>query len=164
MNSLRSRGVSMVEILIAALIIGVSAIPVLELVRSGTSQLEVTEIEAAARQLGSDVLERVAAPLMSGDKEKEIEQKFRGLMKTPLRWSQIVNADDSLKKDFPKKGQGLPELLDLYDVRVRLEVKSPYPHASLGPSSTLEAYIVTVDWKDRKDERKEVTFARLVEM
>lgn len=158
--ALRRRGLTLIEVLIAAMIIGVSAIPVLELVRSGTSQLEVSEIEAAARQLGSDLLERVAGPSFGTD--KGLTDAFKKLLATDVRWSDVWKADDSLKKAFPT--EGLPALLDLHDVRLRLEVQSPYDHPDLGTAKALEAYIVTVSWTDRNDQRKEVAFARLVDL
>lgn len=157
----RRSGLSLVEVLIAAVIIGVSAIPVLELVRSGTAQLEVSEIEAASRQLGADVLERIAGPSL-GDKEKGLSAKFVSTMKGDLRWDEVIKEDPSLARNFPF--DGIRSLLDLAEVRVAVEKKSPVEHPALGPAKQLEAYIVKVSWKDRNEERKEVTYARLVDL
>src|SRR5260370_453394 len=92
----RKTGLSLIEILIGAVIIGVSAVPVLELVRSGTSQLEVSEIEAAPRQLGADVLERVAGPPLIHD--KGLSEALLMLKEKPGRWEQVIQADPPLKK------------------------------------------------------------------
>jgi hypothetical protein len=154
------RALSLAEVVIAALIVGVSAIPVLELVRSGTSQLEVSEIEAAARQLGSDVLERVAGPSFGAD--KGLTDAFKKLLETDVRWSDVIKADASLGKEFPP--EGLSSLLDLHDTRLRLKIESPYDHPDLGPAKKLEAYTVTVSWNDRNGIKKEVTFARLIDL
>lgn len=154
----RRRALSLVEVLIGAVIIGVSAIPVLELVRSGTSRLEVTEIEVAARQVGSDLLERVAGPGLGVD--KGLTDAFKALINQQFSWSQLLKEDKSLARAFP--AAALNPLLELADVRVRLQVESPFEHPTLGKLEDLEAYSVTVTWNDR-DVRKQVTFARLVD-
>ena len=156
---MKRRALSLVEVVIAAMIIGVSAIPVLELVRSGTSRLEVTEIEVAARQVGSDLLERVAGHPLGQD--KGLSEQFKNLLDQEFRWSQVLEKDTSLKKNFP--ADALNPLLEQHDVRVKLEIKSPWEHPSQGKVDGLEAVSVTVSWTDRNDERKKVTLARVVE-
>lgn len=155
------RGLSLVEVLIAAVIIGVAAIPVIELVRSGTVHLQVSEVEAASRQLGADVLERIAGTAL-GDKEKGLSAKFLTNMKGDLRWDEVIKEDPSLARKFPF--EGMKTLLDLAEVRISIERKSPYEHPSLGPAKELESFSVKVSWKDRNDERKDVTYARLVDL
>lgn len=147
------RGLSLVEVMIAAFVVGVSAIPVLELVRSGTAQLQISEIEVAARQVGADLLERVAGPSLGED--KGLTPEFKKLLAAPVRWSQVLAADASLDAGFPK--EGLIALLDKHDTRVNLEVKPI-------PDKDLESYAVTVTWKGTNDDRRKVTFARLVEL
>lgn len=159
-GTLKRSGLSLVEVLIGAVIIGVSALPVLELVRSGTAQLEISEIEAAARQLGADLLERVAGPSIGTD--KGLPKAFEGMKSSPIRWDDVIQADAALKKDFAI--EGLRSLLDQADVRLELTIKSPFEHPVLGPAKELEAFIVTVHYTDRNDVRKKVTFARLVDL
>ena len=153
-------GLSLVEVLIGALIIGASALPVLELIRSGSAGLEITEIEAAARQLGADVLERVAGPRVGTD--RGLSESFKKLKGTRMPWEAVIKGDPALARDFPF--DGLRSLLDLHDVRLELTIQSPYEHPVLGPAKDLEAYVVKVTWKDQHDEPKEVTCARLVDL
>jgi hypothetical protein len=151
---------SLVEVLIAAVIIGVSALPILELVRSGTARLEVTEIEVAARQLGSDVLERIAGPRYDADRGlSEVFQK--ALLDQGVRWSEVIEKDEAIAKAFPTKE--LSGLLNLHDVRIRIEQRSKYALPSHPHCDELEAWVVTVSWADRHLVRTEATFARLVE-
>lgn len=154
-----NHALSLVEVLIAVVIIGLSTLPVIELVRSGTARLEVTEIEAAARQLGADVIERLAGPRLGED--RGLAPAFAAMKKTRVRWSVVVEADDALKHGYPAKE--LAALLDLHDVGLALDERDPFEHPAIGPSRDLVAYVVTVDWADANDERKKVTFARLVD-
>ena len=155
------RGLSLVEVLIAAVIIGVSTIPVLELVRSGTVRLEISEVEAACRQLGADVLERIAGPAL-GDKQKGLSATFITNMKGDLRWDDLIKQDPALAHHYPF--DGMKALLDQAEARISVDRQSPVEHPSLGPGKQLESYSVTISWKDRNDERKEVTYARLVDL
>ena len=154
----KRRGLSLVEALIGALIIGVSAISILELIRSGTSSLEVTEVEAAARQLGADVLRRVSGPRLGP--ESGITPAFRTLMGQPARWSDVLAADAALARGFPSTA--LAGLLDTADVRLSLAIK-PLVHPALGGATNVESVEVTVHFTDRNDNRKRVKLARLVE-
>lgn len=151
------RGLSLVEALIGAVIIGVSALPILELIRSGTASLEVTEAEAAARQLGADLLRRVCGPRLGP--ETGITPAFRNLLGQPARWSDVVKADAALGHGYPSGA--LASLLDTADVRLSLAVK-PFTHAALGGAS-VESVVVTVSYTDQSDRAKQVKFARLVE-
>lgn len=153
-------GLSLVEVLIGVVIVGVSALPILELVRSGTVSLEVTEVEAAARQLASDVLERASGPREGLD--RGLSEAFtNGVKGQPVAWSQVLELDPSLKRSFPVAELG--PLLDTADVRVNLQSKSPHPHAVFGKNEGIESYVVTVQWVDRNERVKKVTLARLVE-
>lgn len=154
-------GLSLVEVLIAAFIVGVSAIPVLELVRSGTSQLEISEIEVAARQVGADLLERVAGPGLGED--KGLTPAFKLRLAQPVSWGQVLDADASLAKKFPRKSS-LTDLLDKHDARVHLTVHEPYDHPVAGAARKLAAYVVTVTWTGTGDAARKVTFARLVDL
>lgn len=156
--SFRRRGLSLVEVLIGAFIIGISALPILELIRSSTSALEVTEVEVAARQFGADVLERVAGPRVGPDRGLEA---LRILMESPISWTELVKKDPTLAKSFPVYALG--SLLETADVRVFLVEKESYPHPAIGDGDELSAYRVTVSWTDRHDRRKKVTLARFVD-
>lgn len=160
MHSGDRNGLSLVEVLIAAFIVGVSAIPVLELVRSGTSQLEISEIEVAARQVGADLLERVAGPSLGED--KGLTPAFRLLLSQPVAWSQVLAADESL--DNPLQSKEIAALLDKHDTRVQLTVQEPFDHPVSGTARKLASYSVTVSWTGTADAARKVTFARLVEM
>lgn len=154
------RGLSLIEVLIAAFIVGVSAIPVLELVRSGTSQLEISEIEVAARQVGADLLERVAGPAFGED--KGIKPELKLLLSHPVSWSQVMKADKSLEN--PLQSKEIAALLDRHDTRVQLTALEPYDHPVAGHAKDLAAYVVTVSWTGTNDTTKKVTFARIADL
>jgi hypothetical protein len=156
----RRRALSLVEVLLGAFIIGVSALPILELMRSGTESLEITETEAAARQLGADLLRRLAGPRTDLDLglSKNLENDLKA---RPTRWEQMLEEDPALKHGFP--ADALKGLLDNANVRLSLEVIAPYPHEALGKAPA-QALIVTVFWTDRNGRDKKVKLARLVDM
>ena len=161
--SARSRrpGLSLVEVLMGAVIIGVSALPILELIRSGTASLEVNEIDAAARQLASDVLERLCGPNYGTPR---VPPPLRAMLRSPAAWRDFVSADPALAYGYPvSPGQPLARLLDTADVRVTLEEQSPFTAAAVPGGSDLAAYTVTVSWSDRNDQRKKVKIARIVD-
>lgn len=147
----------MVEALLGAFIIGVSALSILELVRSGTQSLEVTEAEAAARQLGADLLRRVVGPRLGP--ETGITEALRNQLGQPTRWSDLLRAEPALAHDFPTKE--LQGLLDTADVRLSLEIKD-FPHEALGPAR-VESVEVTVHFTNRNDVARQVKCARLIE-
>lgn len=151
-------GLSLVEVLIGAFIIGVSALPILELIRSSTRSLDVTEADVAARQFAADLLERAAGPRLGADRGLEV---FKDLMGAPISWSQVVQKDPVLRKSYPV--DKLMSLLDTADVRVSLVEKESYPHAAVGEGTELSAFTVTVTWVDRNDRTKKVTLARFVD-
>jgi hypothetical protein len=152
------RGLSLVEALIAAVIIGVSAISILELIRSGTASLEVTEAEAAARQLGADVLRRVCGPRLGPD--TGTTEKLTKLLATPARWSHVLEGDPALAHGFPT--EKLKSLLDSADVRLALEIQ-PAKQPALNGAPHVKTVVVTVFYTDRNARSKKVNFARLVE-
>jgi hypothetical protein len=148
----------MVEALIAAMIIGVSALSILELIRSGTASLEVTEAEAAARQLGADVLRRVCGPRLG--RETGITDKLVPLLAKPARWNQVLEGDPALAHGFPTAE--LKSLLDSADVRLSLDIQ-PAKHAALNGAPGVKTVVVTVHYTDRNARNKKVNLARLVE-
>lgn len=157
---MRARGLSLVEVLIGAVIIGVSALPVLELIRSGTRSLAITGTEAAARQLGADLVRRLSGPRIGQD--RGVSPALAALLAAPARWSQVLDADPSLAYGFPVKE--LAPLLDEADVRVALEIKSPFAHPALGSAAAVDAFIVTVYWNDANQRSRQVKLARLVDL
>ena len=79
----------------------------------------------------------------------------------PAPWEQIIRDDRALACGFPKSVLG--PLLDQADVKITLQVESPFSHPALGPSTGMDCYRVIVSWKDRDERRKEVTLARLID-
>lgn len=151
-------GLSLIEVLIGALIIGVSVLSILEMIRSGTSSLEVTEADAAARQMGADLLRRVCGPRLGPD--TGITDAFRLLLGTPARWKDVLAGDPALAQGFPSTG--LASLLDAADVRLSLDI-TPNTHEALGRARGVESVVVTVQFVDRNERLKKVKFARLVQ-
>lgn len=157
----RARGLSLLEVLVGVFIIGVSALPILELIRSGTASLEVNQIDAAARRLASDVLERLSAPSYGKDR---VGTALRKLLRSPVAWRDFVDADPSLAYGFPTApGSPLARLFDMAEVRIALEEQKPYTGGGVTAAIQLTAYAVTVSWTDRSEHRKSVRLARLVD-
>lgn len=165
----RRAGISVMEIVLGALILGVSGVAVLELMRSSTSNLEVTEIEAVARGLAADTLERYSHQAMfDGPRFARTTERMMGV---PLPWSQLVGDDPSLRYGFPR--EQLSQLLDLHDVRLTLKLTRPYPSASFGRAGKMSAIEVTAHWTDgpgrgasrgSTSDYKTVTYACLLEL
>lgn len=153
----RTRGLSLLEIIFGAMIIGLSALPVLELLRSSTVSLQVTETEAAARALAADVLERFASPVHGAS--REVSRVTSHMLGVPLPWQQIIREDPFLSYGFPKK---LEPLLEQSDLKIMLSVKT-VSHPALAPSTGVEWYTVTASFKDRFDGRTEVALGRFVD-
>ena len=151
------RGLSLVEALIAAMIIGVSALTILEAIRSGTRQLAVTEAEAAARQLGADLLRRVAGPRLGPD--TGVSDNLRHVLAQPARWSLVLQEDAALAQGFPR--DALAPLLDEVGVRLQLTI-APCTDPGVG-DAPVDSAVVTVYWADRNERQKKVTLARLLE-
>lgn len=150
------RGLSLLEVLLGALIIGVSALSILELIRSGTQVLEVTEAEAAARQLAADVLRRLCGPRLG--KDLGLTDTFKTMMGGhPQLWSDIVEKDPPLKEGFPV--DALKGLLNAADARLELAVTDDDTYGK----GRVQKVVVTVHFVDRNERNKKVTFARLIE-
>jgi hypothetical protein len=152
------RGLSLVELVVAALVLGVSAIPVLELIRASTVTLEITETEAAARTLAADVLERLAGPPLFGD--PLLSRSARSLVGAEVAWDALVYTDAFLAWGYPARD--LASLLDQAGVRIRISMERPFSHAALGTTTGMDCIRVTALWTDRGALPKEVTVARLV--
>jgi hypothetical protein len=150
---------SLLEVMLAALVVGVSAIAVADVVRTGTATVEVTEVEVAARRLAADVLERYSgAPV---GKDREVGDVTQILGGAPAAWEDLIADDPSLARGFPR--DAIRRVLAQARVRVLREVVSPFTHPSLGPTAGLELHKVTVTWNDRFDRPRQVELARLVD-
>lgn len=182
MRQRRTFGFSLVEIVVAALIIGSSALLVLELIRSSTVTLEVTEYEAAARTLAGDVMKRLAGQLLADADPLLLDPKTRkptAFVNAPIPYKTLLQADKALGKSFPVTEVG--KLLDLTDATVKIRVESPWtgdsasqtPDAQLYPqlysapisktTTGIDLYRVVVHYMDPRDKReKEVSLVRLL--
>lgn len=156
-NRIRKRGLSLLEIVFGAMIIGLSALPILELLRSSTVSLQVTETEAAARALAADVLERFASPVHGAG--REVGRGTQRMLGVPVAWKDLIKEDPFLSHGFPK---ALEPLLEQSDLRVTLNVQT-VSHAALAPSTGVEWYTVTASFRDRNDNRTEVALGRFVD-
>ena len=153
-----SRRGSLAEAVIAALVIGVSALPILELLRSGTATLQVTEEASAAHRLCADVLETISGRSLTPD--AGLAETLAPFLGTPAPWDLVLAADPSLSAGFPAKQLG--PILSRCQAKVKIEIVSPYQHASLGAGQGVKLHRVTVMWLDHADQAKEVVLARLV--
>jgi hypothetical protein len=153
------RGLSVLEVVLAALVIGVSAIPVLELMRSSTVSLEINLVDAAARGLAADVLERLSGPPNFEDPlVGVVTKKSAG---QPVDWETVFADDRALAHAFPKAD--VARLLDQYKVKLLIKMHKASEHGGSSDVSGMTCYEVHALWLDRQERLKEVTFARLVE-
>jgi len=153
------RGLSLMEVVLAALVIGVSAIPVLELMRSSTSSLEINQVDAAARGLAADVLERLSGPLNFAD--PLVGAVTKNTAGVPVAWDVVFGDDRSLTHGFPKAE--VSRLLDQYRVKLLVKMHQASEHGGSSDLSGMTCYEVHAMWFDRDERLKEVAFARLVE-
>lgn len=161
---MRRAGISMTEIVLGALILGTSGVTVLELVRGSTVNLQVTEIEAAARGMAADLLERYSQPSVH-DLPGE-SANLRNFLGRPLSWDQHVE-DPATGYGFPREKVG--KLLEQYGVRFIVNIER-IPHASFG-NAKMTRVTVTAQWSDpipggarvTGSEIREVTYACLVD-
>lgn len=145
---------SLAEIAIAALIIGVSAIPVIELLRATTATFEVNEIEACARALAADVMERFSgAPAL---RPAEIPQKY---LKTELPFDQLIIADPTLSRGYPMGT--LEPLLRRHRTTVILDRETDVEAPAWGKAKGADRYRVTVRWMATDSRSREVTLVRI---
>ena len=159
----RRLGMSLMEVVIGALILGVSGVLVIELVRSSTVNLELTEIEAVARGLAADLLERYAQGSYADAASEQKATKIT--FGVPVKWDAAVD-DPAFRFGFPK--EKLQSLLDTYQVMFTVDVK-PLAHPTYGGAS-LSHVSVKVQWldqtgrsRDASSEYKSVTYACLVD-
>lgn len=161
----RRQGVSLIEIVIGAMILAVSGVTVLELMRSSTANLQVTEVEVIARGMGADLLERYSRPSVHDFPAEQANT--RTALGVPAKWD-VVMDDASLKYGFQK--EKLQSLLDQFEVTFTIDVQKK-AHPTLGRNRKLTHVSVVAKWIDAtpsgarnpSGEFKEVTFDCLVD-
>lgn len=161
----RRFGVSLIEIVIGSLILGISGVTVFELVRSNTANLAVTEIEVIARGMGADLLERYARPSVHDFPAEQASTRMA--LGVPADWD-VALEDASLKYGFRR--EKLQSLLTQYQVKFTVDIQ-PKPHASFGDKRRMSHISVAVKWLDvspsgvrnAASEYKEVSFDCLAE-
>lgn len=154
---------SLVEVVLGALVLGLSGVTVMELVRSNTVNVQITEIEATARGLAGDLMERFSrrSTYTSATMTKLIA-KMQGV---PLGWRDVVTADPALGYQLPL--DDVSKLLDLYSVKLLVQFK-PVDDPSFGENPRIRQLIVEVQWNDPRfhgaggTELKKVEYAALV--
>ena len=132
----------MLEIVLGALILGISGVVVIELVRSNTANLELTEIEAVARGLAADLVERFSRP--SSQEANGVSATTQVVVGQNAKWDTLLS-DPSFAFGFPK--DKLSKILDEYDVHFEVDLKK-FPHASFGDKNEMTQVSVVVKWLD----------------
>lgn len=159
---MKRRGISLIEVVLGAIVLGVSGVTVMELVRANTVNLQITEVEAVARGLAADCVERFSrrasynAPTML-----KLLQKMQGV---PLPWKDVVAGDPGLRHQLPLAD--ISKLLDQYEVKLQVQFKVA-THTALGDKPRLRKLEVEVSWSDPRhlsagSELRKVTYAALV--
>lgn len=154
----------MAEVVIGALSLGFSGVTVMELVRGSTANLQVTEVEAAARGMAADLLERYSRPSIY-DVPGE-SANLRNFLGRPLTWDQHLE-DPATGYGFPRERIG--KLLDQFQVRFVVDIVR-FPHPSFN-GAQMTKVIVTAQWpepiagvvRSSSSELREVTYACLVD-
>ena len=163
--TMRRRGVSLMEIVIGALILGISGVTVIELVRANTVNLQLTEIEAVARGLAADLVERYSLP--SVHDLPGVGANTTVVLGAPAKWDTLLG-DPAFNHGFPKVK--LSKILEEYGVMFTVDLKK-FPHATYGPRNELTHVSVKVQWLDlgpsagrnTSGEYKSVTYGCLVD-
>lgn len=150
----RSRGASLIELALAALIVGVSTIPILELLRSSTASVEITAAEAAARGLAADVLERLAGP-PSLDGPQFPASRFG----REVPWQDVFTEDAVLAKGLPLSH--LESLLERHRVTLRIERDRDLSDPTWVTAKGLDRYRVRVRWVAAGEQVREATLVKL---
>jgi hypothetical protein len=139
---MKRKGISMTEIVLGALILGTSGVTVLELVRGSTVNLQVTEVEAAARGMAADLLERYSRPsVYDAPGESANLTNFLG---RPLSWDQHLE-DPATGYGFPRENIG--KLLDQYQARFTIGIDR-VQHPTFGNNAMMTKVSVTAEWND----------------
>jgi hypothetical protein len=151
------RGVSVIEIAVAAMVLGCSGVPVLELIRSSTTLVSMSETEVAVRGFATDVLQRFAGPPHAGG--PLVAPGTEHLLARPIPADLLIAADPYLARGLA--GRELESLLRLAEATVSLAVVPPRDPA-LAAADGLDCIVLTVAWTNPGERRKEVTLASLV--
>ena len=185
MASVRRRpAFTLIEIVVAAMVIGSSALMIIELIRSSTASLEVTEYEAAVRTLASDVMTRLTGPKQLPYDPFLLQKASNGapqpttFVNAPVPYETFLKGDPALNINYPAE---LKKLLDITEAKVRVHFESPWQGTGTGdtaypnlgqelyqgtPPATftgVELYTVSVEFiEPRNKEQKEVKLVRLV--
>lgn len=138
----RRAGVSLIEIVIGALILGISGVTVIELVRSNTVNLQLTEIQSVARGLAADLVERFSQP--SVHDLPGVQRNTSVVLGARARWDLLLG-DPAFNHGFPK--DQLSKILEEYGVMFTVDIK-PFPHGTFGPRNQMTHVSVTVHWQD----------------
>jgi hypothetical protein len=148
------RALSLVEVVLGALVISVSAIPVIELIRASTASLEVTEIEAAARALGADTLERLAGPAVFGHR---LWPAVADNAEVPAQV--MLESDPVLARGYPRETLG--PLLARHHTTLSVSLERDLSHPAWGDRKGMDRYRVRVRWLGLDDNAREVALVRL---
>ena len=124
------------------MILGISGVTVLELVRSNTANLQVTEIEVIARGMGADLLERYSSPSVHDFPSEAAATRLT--LGVPAKWD-IVAEDASMKYGFQR--EKMEAMLTQYDVSFTVDIK-PREHATFGPRRKMSHVSVVAKWLD----------------
>jgi hypothetical protein len=154
---------SLIEVVLGAIVLGLSGVTVMELTRSNTVNVQITEVEAIARGLAGDLMERFSrrSTYTSLTMSKLLE-KMQGV---PLGWRDVVDADPALSYQLPI--EDVKKLLDLYTVKLLVQFK-PVEDPTFGENPRIRQLIVEVQWNDPRfhgaggTELKKVEYAALV--
>lgn len=159
----RRSGVSLVEVVLGAVVLGLAGVTVMELVRSNTVNVQITEVEAAARGLAGDLMERFSKrSTYTSLTMTKLIAKMQGV---PLGWRDVVTADPALGYQLPMDDAA--KLLDLYGVKLLVQFK-PVTDPAFGDNPRIRQLSVEVHWNDPRfsgaggTELKKVTYAALV--
>lgn len=151
-------GVSIAEVVIAALIIGSSAIPIMELIRSSTASLSMSETEVAVRGFATDVLNRFAGPPVAGSAPL-LAPETRALLQAPVPADVLLASDPYLARGVPRAE--IEPLLKRAGCTIKLTIGKPQD-AALTAQPGLDTFHLTAAWVDYGGRRKEITLAMLV--
>lgn len=141
--------------MVASLVLGISMLPVLELMRWAATATRVTELDLAARTVAADVLERLVGPCAYAD--PLLDDPARPFIGTEVPLDLVVARDPALSRDH-----ALGALLEPHDPRVLIAVDRPFRHPVVAGDIALDAYRVTLSWFDAEGRRKEASVARLL--
>lgn len=148
------RAVSLAEVALAAGILAVSVIPVIELIRSNIVALEITQVESVARSLGADVLERLCGPhLFGGDTFQS------AVFGADTPWDLVVLPEPTLARGLPV--EHLKALLARHRLTVRIDRELDLADPSWVTVKGFDRYTVTVRWTSDSGSPREIRLARL---